>query len=62
MSNKNEINHELNLNFDILPRHIRRWTLYLHHITGVAVEIIVVTLLAFLGLACRRSVLRSVGQ
>ncbi|VYT53268.1 DUF3987 domain-containing protein [Citrobacter amalonaticus] len=53
MSNKNEINHELNLKFDILPRHIRRWTLYLHHITGVAVEIIVVTLLAFLGLACQ---------
>jgi hypothetical protein len=52
MSNKNEINHELNLKFDILPRHIRRWT-YLHHITGVAVEIIVVTLLAFLGLACQ---------
>lgn len=50
---KNEINHELNLKFDILPRHIRSWASYLHDITGVAVEIIVVTLLAFLGLACQ---------
>lgn len=53
MSNKfkGKINHELNLNFGMLPRHIRYWTSYLHNITGVAIEIILVTLLAFLGLA-----------
>ncbi|MDT3413374.1 DUF3987 domain-containing protein [Kosakonia cowanii] len=53
MSNKNKINHELNLKFDILPRHIRHWASHLHYITGVAIEITVVTLLAFLGLACQ---------
>ncbi|MCW6567571.1 YfjI family protein [Yersinia ruckeri] len=53
MNIKNKINQELNLKFDILPRHIRYWVSYLHDITGVAVEIIVVTLLAFLGLACQ---------
>ncbi|MCW2095094.1 UNVERIFIED_ORG: hypothetical protein M2382_001602 [Enterobacter sp. BIGb0239] len=50
---KNKVNQELNLRFERLPRHIRRWALYLHYTTGVAVEIIVVTLLAFLGLACQ---------
>lgn len=50
---KNKINHELNLKFDMLPRHIKYWASYLHYITGVAVEIIIVTLLAFLGLACQ---------
>ncbi|WP_411704173.1 DUF3987 domain-containing protein [Edaphovirga cremea] len=49
----NKINKELNLKFGMLPRHIRSWASYLHCITGVAVEIIVVTLLAFLGLACQ---------
>ncbi|HFM2352225.1 TPA: DUF3987 domain-containing protein, partial [Escherichia coli] len=55
MSNKfkSKINHELNLKFDILPRHIRYWASHLHYITGVAIEIILVTLLAFLGLACQ---------
>jgi len=55
MSNKfkGKINHELNLNFGMLPRHIRHWALHLHYITGVAIEIIVVSLLAFLGLACQ---------
>lgn len=51
--NKIDINQELNLRFERLPRHIRNWALYLHYITGVAIEIIVVTLLAFLGLACQ---------
>lgn len=50
---KNKVNQELNLRFDRLPCHIKRWVLYLHYSTGVAVEIIVVTLLAFLGLACQ---------
>lgn len=49
----NKINQELNLKFGMLPRHISSWASYLHCITGVAVEIIVVTLLAFLGLACQ---------
>jgi hypothetical protein len=53
MRNKNKINHELNLKFDILPRHIRHWASHLQYITGVAIEIIIVTLLAFLGLAVR---------
>lgn len=53
MRNKNKINHELNLKFDILPRHIRHWASHLQYITGVAIEIIIVTLLAFLGLACQ---------
>lgn len=50
---KNKINHELNLKFDMLPHHIRSWVSNLHYITGVAIEIIIVTLLAFLGLACQ---------
>ncbi|HDL6964597.1 TPA: DUF3987 domain-containing protein [Yersinia enterocolitica] len=49
----NKIYQELNLKFDILPRHIKSWASYLHYVTGVAVEIIIVTLLAFLGLACQ---------
>ncbi|HHZ9834970.1 TPA: DUF3987 domain-containing protein, partial [Klebsiella pneumoniae] len=53
MRNKNKINHELNLKFDILPRHIRHWASHLQYITGVAIEIIIVMLLAFLGLACQ---------
>lgn len=50
---ENKSNQELNLKFEILPRHIRYWISYLHNITGVAVEIVVVALLAFLGLACQ---------
>ncbi|MGG8019412.1 DUF3987 domain-containing protein [Klebsiella aerogenes] len=51
--NAHKNNQEHNLRFELLPSHFRRWALHLHYITGVAVEIIVVTLLAFLGLACQ---------
>ncbi len=55
MSNKfnSKINHELNLNFGKLPRHIRYWASFLSNKTGVALEITTVALLAFLGLACQ---------
>lgn len=44
-------NSELNLIFTRLPAHFQHWASYLHYLTGVAVEIIVVALLAFLGLS-----------
>ncbi|AST81068.1 TPA: DUF3987 domain-containing protein [Citrobacter farmeri] len=50
---KNTNNQELNLQFMLLPCHIRHWVSHLHQVTRVAIEIIVVTLLAFLGLACQ---------
>ncbi|UCQ26576.1 DUF3987 domain-containing protein [Edwardsiella tarda] len=53
MASKAKNNKELNLKSDMLPIHIRTWASYLHYMTGVRVEIIVVTLLAFLGLACQ---------
>ncbi|MCR3707600.1 hypothetical protein, partial [Citrobacter freundii] len=46
-------NQELNFKIDMLPHRIRKWVLYLHFMTGVAIEIVVLSLLAFLGLACQ---------